>query len=378
MLGAQAAHLRAAGYDVRIVAGRGDAELVPELDSRHPEVQSVYQRLAAAGDPEPEFGRLKARLDERFAGLFADRDLLVVHNVMTMPFDLAATASLGECGKPLVSWIHDHALLNDRYRGFHEDRPPSRLMREPWPTQSLVAISETRRRELAAIYGARPVAVVPNGLDPISFLGVSESTLDLVRRSGAGGAGPLVIVPVRITRRKRLELALAAAAELIRDLPHLQLVVTGPLGHHDADNVAYARELLEQRARLGLDECVRFLHELAGDGPHPVSDLNLAELYRLADLVLLTSEAEGFGLPVLEAGMARTPVVCADVPVLEEVSGGGAQLFSTGSGPADVAHAVRQALATRPARFRAHVVEEYSWPAVIERTEAVIRKALDV
>ena len=368
--------LRAAGYDVRIVAGRGDAELVPELDSRQPEVQGLYQRLAAGGDPEPDFSRLKARLDRLFEGALADRDLVIVHNVLTMPFNLPATASLGESGRRLISWIHDHALLNDRYRGFHDDRRHSRLLREPWPNQSLVAISETRRRELAAIYGERPVAVVPNGLDPISFLGISESTLDLLRRSGAGGARPLVIVPVRITRRKRLELAVAAAAELSRDLPGLRLVVTGPLGHHDADNVAYAGELLEQRARLGLDGCVRFLFELAGDGTHPVSDLNLTELYRLADLVLLTSEAEGFGLPVLEAGMARTPVVCADVPVLEEVSGGGAHLFSSGSGPAEVADAVRQALGARPARFRAHVVEEYSWPAVIERTEAVIRTAL--
>lgn len=376
VVGAQAQHLRAAGYDVKIVAGRGDAELIPELDSQHPEVQRLYARLSAGGDPEPEFSRLRARLDVGFAAALAGRDLTIVHNVLTMPFDLPATASLGESGRPLLAWTHDHALLNDRYRGFNAGSWPSTLLRRSWPAATLVAISETRRRELAAIYGDRPMAVVPNGLDPAAFLGLSAATLDLLERAGAGGADPLLIVPVRITRRKRLERALETAAALIGELPGLHLMVTGPLGHHDDDNVAYAAELYGLRTRLGLDGCVSFLHELAAGGPHPVTERNISELFRAADLVLLTSESEGFGLPVLEAGMARTPIVCAAIPVLEEVTGGAAELFPSEAGAAAVAAAVRRSLAERPSRLRSHVIHEYSWPAVLERTEAVIRTAL--
>ena len=89
--------------------------------------------------------------------------------------------------------------------------------------------------------------------------------------------------------------------------------------------------LLRQRSRLGLDGVVSFLHELAGpDGEHPVDDRTMAELYRMADLVLLPSESEGFGLPVLEAGLIRAPLVCADIPVLREVAADGAWMSRRG------------------------------------------------
>ncbi|MBI2300477.1 MAG: glycosyltransferase, partial [Armatimonadetes bacterium] len=45
----------------------------------------------------------------------------------------------------------------------------------------------------------------------------------------------------------------------------------------------------------------------------------LADLYALADVVLLPSSTEGFGLPLLEAGLHRVPIVCSDLPALREV-----------------------------------------------------------
>src|SRR5215470_14167417 len=55
VLSAHAHLLREAGHDVRVIAGRGDAELVPEVDSRHPEVEAVSRRLGRGDDGAPEF-----------------------------------------------------------------------------------------------------------------------------------------------------------------------------------------------------------------------------------------------------------------------------------------------------------------------------------
>ena len=55
-----------------------------------------------------------------------------------------------------------------------------------------------------------------------------------------------------------------------------------------------------------------------------VSRRELAALYRRAVLVLLPSEAEGFGLPVIEALACGAVVVASDLPVLREVGGDGA------------------------------------------------------
>src|SRR5205085_9503231 len=59
VLAAHARLLRRAGHDVRVVAGRGDCELVPELDSRHPEVEQLTSRLAAGRFDDAAFERLR-------------------------------------------------------------------------------------------------------------------------------------------------------------------------------------------------------------------------------------------------------------------------------------------------------------------------------
>jgi glycosyltransferase involved in cell wall biosynthesis len=60
----------------------------------------------------------------------------------------------------------------------------------------------------------------------------------------------------------------------------------------------------------------------------------LAALYRRAAAVLVTSEREGFGLPVVEALACGTPVVATDLPVLREVGGGAVTYAALGDVPA--------------------------------------------
>jgi glycosyltransferase involved in cell wall biosynthesis len=375
VLAVHARLLREAGHDVLVVAGRGDAVLVPEVDSRHPEVEEVSRRLAQGDDAAPEFQDLRDRLVDRLRPLLADRDVVIAHNVLTMPFNLPLAAALAGADRRLVAWTHDLAWVNPRYVEYQRPGWPWSLLRDAQPGVRYVAISRLRQRELTHLMRL-PVAavpVVPNGVDAASFWGLGPVARDLASRADLEGADPLVLVPVRITRRKRLELALSAAACLRLAHPGLRLVVSGPLGPHSADNVAYAADLVRQRAALRLDGVVHFLYEFAGvEDEHPVDDRTIAELYRMADLVLLPSESEGFGLPVLEAGLSRAPLVCADIPVLREVADGGAWMFPAGSGGYAVAAAAQRALASRAARLRRRTLNMYGWPSVLERIEGVI------
>ena len=61
--------------------------------------------------------------------------------------------------------------------------------------------------------------------------------------------------------------------------------------------------------------------------PGGVSDELMAELYRWADALLFPSEQEGFGLPLLEAGLARLPVFCTALAVLREAGGADVHYF---------------------------------------------------
>jgi mannosylglucosylglycerate synthase len=362
--------LSGAGYEVRVVAGRGDAELVRELDSRNPEIEAFTKRLAA-GDPAPEeFARLADLIGRKLDVVLAEIDLVVAHNVMTMHFNLPLAAALA--GRRVLAWTHDLAWTNPRYRDFQRNGHPYDLLHEPVPGVRYTAISERVRLQLAKTY-AVSAQVVPNGVDRAQLLGIRPSTLALLEPAGLLETGPLVLVPFRITRRKRIDLALRAASALAGRLPGLRLAVSGPLGPHSGDNDVYWEELLALRRQLGLEQRAVFLREL-GD-PHPVDDTMVSELYQLASAVLLTSESEGFGLPVLEAGLARVPVVCSDLDVFREVAGDAAWTFPVDAPAEAVADVLAAALDTRQAQLQGRVAA-YDWTRVLPRIEEEVRLAL--
>jgi mannosylglucosylglycerate synthase len=362
--------LSESGYEVRVVAGRGEAEVIPELDSRHPEVEALTRRLAAGDPATDDFRRLEAVIRGKLDPVLATADLVIAHNVLTMAFNLPLAASL--TGRRVLAWTHDLAWTNPRYRAFHRDGPPYDQLHQPSPGARYTAISDRVRAQLAEVYGVT-AETVPNGIDSAGLLRIRPSTLALLGPAGVLDEGPLVLVPFRVTPRKRLELALQAAAALGERLPGLRLVVSGPLGPHSADNDAYWEELMVIRRELGLERRVVFLRQL-GD-PHPVDDEMVAELYQLASAVLLTSESEGFGLPILEAGLMRVPVVCSDLDVFREAAGDAAWTFPVDAPAEVVADVLAEALDSRQARLQARVAA-YDWSRVLPRIEEEVRLAL--
>jgi len=378
ILGSQARHLRRAGHDVLVVAGRGEPDvLIPELDSRHPEVEAVANALAE-GRVDARFETLAQALRASLGDALGERDAVVAHNVLTMPFNLPAATALLELGKPLVAWTHDLAWINPRYAAYRHEGRPWDLLRGRQPGVTYVAVSETRRLELAELFGggSDDIQVIPNGIDIAELAGLSEATAQLAGTAGLLEADPLLLCPLRITPRKRLDLAIEAAAIVARTEPNLRLAISGPLGAHSAENAAHAKHLQNLAAELGFRDKVIFMHQLqVGAGVHPVADADIAGLFRLADVVVMPSESEGFGLPVLEAGIAGTPIVCADIPVLREVSGGDAWLFPPQATAGELAGVIGQALASPGARLRRRA-RRHDWSRLLPRLESVLEAAV--
>jgi glycosyltransferase involved in cell wall biosynthesis len=381
VMAAQARKLREAGYDVRVIAGRGDAELIPELDSRHTDVEEATRRLHAGRTSRHQFKALRDRIRDQLRRTLADRDLVIAHNVMTMPFNLPLAAALVELGVPLIAWTHDVAWLNAQYQSFRRPEWPYRIMAQRQPGVTYVTVSRLRQRELATTFRLHTgaIEVVPNGIDPYEFVHIGERPYELLQQAGALDADPLLLVPQRVAPAKRLELVIDAARELRASMPNLKVVVTGPLGAHNLDDQAYATRLFEHRARLGLNGAVVFMCEFQwhGSDHHAVRSEDVADLYRISDVVLMPSGAEGFGLPVIEAAVARVPLVCADIPVFHEVGGDELFTFPTEGSGYDVAAAIRRALESGAVRQRRFVLSRYAWPRVLASTERVIRNALD-
>jgi glycosyltransferase involved in cell wall biosynthesis len=224
-----------------------------------------------------------------------------------------------------------------------------------------VTVSEERAAQLAELTGLRRerIHVAPNGIDLRATLGLSPAGAHLAERLGLYEADPLLLLPVRITRRKRIEAAIDAVAALRRRGCAAVLVVTGAPGPHSGGNRAYQAELVKRAAKV---KGVHLLYALGIRAHYAM----VADLFALADAMVLPSESEGFGIPMLEAGLHHLPIVCSDIPALRETGGDAPLYVPNDASGARIADAVERALATPAAELRSRA-RAHAWPRILEQ-----------
>ncbi len=166
---------------------------------------------------------------------------------------------------------------------------------------SMATFEALRNFDLAP---ADRLSVVHNGVHP-GFSPLRDEEADRVIDALIGPPGDLHLLHVGSTiPRKRIDLLLQISAAVLHNVSNARLLKAG--GTFTAEQ----RRLIRT---LGIEHRVHTV---------PFLDVRrLAALYRRADLVVLTSSSEGFGLPVIEAMACGTPVVATDLPVLREVGG---------------------------------------------------------
>ena len=349
-----------------IVAGRGTARglrviRIAELDSRHPGVLRDFASLAA-GEVTEGHERLVATIVRRLRPQVERADRVVVHNAFTLHKNAALTEALARLAAErdgrFIAWTHDLAWTDPQYRAQLHDGRPWSLFATALPGVRYVAVSEKAAEELRAIarLPRSAIAVVPNGADPVAVLGLSASGSRLATALGLFDADPLLLLPVRMTRRKRIEVAIDAVARLRRTAPRATLVVTGGPGAHNPANADYARELA---TRAG--DGVLLLHARRVKP----SDRVVSDLYALADALVLPSANEGFGLPVLEAGLHRLPVICTDIPALRAIAGDDATYIGPDAGGAELADAIATRLAADPVARLHRRARASAWPRIL-------------
>jgi glycosyltransferase involved in cell wall biosynthesis len=344
---------------------------VPEAGSRHPNVLRVQADLAA-GHVTKDFSDLRAVLISAFQSVLADQNVVILHNVCTLHKNLALSAALHDLlvdrqpGMVVLGWHHDLAWTAEQYQKELHPGYPWDLLRKPWPLVQNVTVSPARRTELARIYGISEtaVSVVTPGIDPREFLKWSPLTQELVGRYGLLEADILLLLPARITRRKNIEMGLRIVASL-RAVTGLdaRLIITGPPGPHNPTNVDYLDSLYKLGRGLALSGAVHFLYELYAQ----LSSTVVADIYGLCDALLFPSKEEGFGIPMLEAGLARLPVFCSDIPAFRATGEGAAHFFDLNEDPAAVAARVAEVLERDPAnRLRRRILNDYTWQRIVE------------
>lgn len=374
-----------AGFSVTVVAGRGAEDalpartrfvLIPEVDSRHPQIAQVSSSLEQ-GEVPPTFDDLTHRLVDVLAPVVESFDNLIVHNVFTKRFNLPLTAALHRLldervVRRCIAWCHDFGWSSAHSRPKLHAGYPWDLLRARRRDLTYVVVSRQRQRALAELLGCavEEIRVIYNGVDAETLLGLSAEGRALVGRLKILESDLVVLMPVRVTEAKNIEYALRVVAELKARDCRPRLVVTGPPDPHSAESMTYFRSLQALRRQLGVEEEMRFVFE---SGPHPdrpytIDARVVGDLFRVSDVMFMPSHREGFGMPVLEAGLVGLPAVCTDVPAAREIGGSDVILFDAAEDPARVADRILDWAARSPVhRLRRRVRQRYTWSAIFRR-----------
>jgi glycogen synthase len=206
---------------------------------------------------------------------------------------------------PLVVTIH--ATEYGRHQGWVDKHPQSYIHGvERWMANRadrVITCSHYMRGHVADVYGLEEdrISVIPNGIDPLDLQPVDD--LDRLRARFAAPDERLIVLVGRLVYEKGFQLALEALPGLIERLGDVRFLVAGS-GTHE-------QELRDQASALGLDPHGTFLGWIGDDVLH--------SLYRIADLCVVPSLYEPFGLVALEAMASGCPCIVADTGGLREI-----------------------------------------------------------
>jgi D-inositol-3-phosphate glycosyltransferase len=242
-----------------------------------------------------------------------------------------------ELDVPLVATFH--TLARVKADAGVDDDPAQRARVEQETiscTDLILASTEDERAQLVGLYGAERdrIEIVPPGVDHEIFSPATPAARAAARAALDLDDGPVLLFVGRIQPLKGARLAVRTLAAL-HDRRAVLLIVGGPSG---PSGVAELEELHRIARELGVLEQVRFVP------PQPHE--RLATFYRAADVCLVPSRTESFGLVALEAAACGTPVVAANVGGLRSlVVDGSTGYLIDGRDPLDFAGPVSALLA---------------------------------
>lgn len=278
---------------------------------------------------------------------------------------------------PLIHTAHTLAKVkNEALADGDRPEPRSRVIGEEQvvaEADRLVANTDEEARQLVRHYDADPARtlVIPPGVDLDRF---APGDRTAARRAvGVPGDALVLLFVGRIQPLKAPDVLLHAAARLLADDPALRTrlrvhVVGAPSG----SGLAAPHQLEKLAVTLGIADVVRFFP------PQPPD--RLAEHYRAADVAVVPSHNESFGLVALEAQACGTPVVAAAVGGLRTaVRDGVSGVLVAGHDPADYAAAVRAVLARREllsVGARRHAAR-FSWDRTADSLVAAYASAVE-
>ena len=304
-----AQRMAAMGVSVDIFTRRTDAsqpdfvEISPGVRVRH--FECGHGSLTKEQLPAHIHG-----LSKEFLRIVKSENYDAIHSHYWLSGKVAMPAAK-ELGLPLIHTMHTMARVKNL--NLAEGESPEPMIRVQGETQvvaaanALIANTDAEAASLVSLYDACPdtVHVVSPGVDLYTFTpGQGRSAAREV--VGLPHDAMVVSFVGRIQPHKGPEVLIRATSELVKHTPLMRhKLVVNIMGGASGANTDEVDRLKELSTWLGIDDVVRF--------EPPVARKDLAQWYRAADLIVVPSYSESFGLVALEAQACGTPVVATAV-----------------------------------------------------------------
>lgn len=296
-----AAELALRGVEVDLVtrasSGPERTELLPGV---------TLHRVLAGGDlPKERLPEVADEFGEGLARLARQRDYDVLHAHYWLSGIAALPVAL-ELDRPLVQSFHTLAVMKNALAGEGQaPEPVQRLRSETFlatQADAVIAVSSAEATVLIDDVGARPdrTWIIPPGVD-LGLFAPRPFAAHAATRAALGleADRPIVVIAGRVQPLKGHELAVRALAELHALRGWAPLLVVAGEATPGADG--FAQHLRDLANDLGVGADVRFVGALHRDA--------LADLFAAADVTLVPSFSETFGLVALESAASGTPVL---------------------------------------------------------------------
>lgn len=229
-------------------------------------------------------------------------------------------------------------------------------------SRKIVALSEHNVQLLLQI-GAAPdrIAVIPNGVCAEEYADLRKSEEIL---GELGSDGPILLYVGRIDWNKQVDKVIEALPLILKRFPSARFVIIGP------DYAHCSSELLDLASRTGVRQALVLTGKISAE--------RLKEFYSAADIFLLPSSYEGFGLSMIEAMICKVPVIASSAGGPGDILDHGVHAWLMDAVTSEkIAESVYVLLTDQRLRGRlvrnafGLVKEKYTWEKVVDRLEAV-------
>jgi len=379
--------------NVKIISGKGDAfekyipvTINPLLSSSSVEVTKAMENILKKNDFYL-FENLKVKIKEFLINELKNFDILIVHNILTMRYNLPAAMAIHEIANEnivkVIGWCHDSLYFYKDYDKIY-DRSPFNILKTFNENITYVAISESRKKFFANLLDvpSEKIEVVKNGIDPIDFYMLDKHTVEIIESEDLFNQDIIIVHPSRLHPRKNIELTIRVTKEIAKMGYNVKTLITGAFDPHESDTLKYYKKLNKLIKELKVENNIVLLSRYTfSSGKVIESDrVKIRDLYQLSDVLFLPSFQEGFGIPILEAGMLKIPIVCSNITPFKEIAGDYANFFELDEEPGAVARKVIDAVQkNKTIEFFRTTLKEYSWDNIFKnRIEPLFKKILKI